>query len=137
MSWLALLAEPSTAPRPPPSHTSLPLRDRRVFSCTCAGIRWSQQYSYCSYQPDPKLQEPYDPRTEFRSYDCIYPLWQVRNTCFTLRPGVWGGGGIMMVMMLGEGQQSLQCHHTFVCVKRLNGVTTLSSATTVSTPCGR
>jgi hypothetical protein len=50
-----------------------------TLASTDPGIRWSQQYSYCSYQPDPKLQEPYDPRTEFRSYDCIFPLWQVRQ----------------------------------------------------------
>jgi len=45
----------------------------------CLGLQWSQLYSYCSYEPDPSQQAPYDPRHEFRSYDCIYPLWQVRG----------------------------------------------------------
>jgi hypothetical protein len=43
----------------------------------CPGLRWSQLYSYCRYQPDPSLQSSFDPREEFRSYECIYPLWQV------------------------------------------------------------
>jgi hypothetical protein len=42
------------------------------------GLRSSQLYDYCRYEPDPGAQPPYDPRQEFRSYDCIYPLWQVR-----------------------------------------------------------
>lgn len=51
-----------------------------------AGLRWSQLYSYCSYEPDASQQAPYDPRHEFRSYDCIYPLWQVRQEGVAGRP---------------------------------------------------
>eukprot|EP00879_Flechtneria_rotunda_P013739 GHRR01014351.1.p1 GENE.GHRR01014351.1~~GHRR01014351.1.p1 ORF type:complete len:558 (+),score=120.29 GHRR01014351.1:287-1960(+) len=41
------------------------------------GLRWSQQYTYCSYQPDPSKQAPHNPTVEFRSYDCVYPMHQI------------------------------------------------------------
>lgn len=47
-------------------------------SASAPGLRWSQRYSYCRYVPVAEDQEPYDTRSEFRDYACIYPIGQVR-----------------------------------------------------------
>lgn len=53
------------------------------------GLRWHQQYSYCSYAPEPWQQAPYDPRVEFRSYSCIFPLWQAYLTLLVQWVAYW------------------------------------------------
>lgn len=47
-----------------------------AVSLPAAGLHWGQLYSYCSYTPEPSLQAAYDPAVEFRSYACVFPLWQ-------------------------------------------------------------
>jgi hypothetical protein len=37
---------------------------------------------HCRYEPNPDLQAPYEPRNVYRSYDCMFPMQQVR--CATL-----------------------------------------------------
>jgi hypothetical protein len=54
-----------------------------------AGLRWHQQYSYCSYRPNPEDQPAYDPRAEFRSYDCVFPLYQAFLTLLAQWAGYW------------------------------------------------
>ncbi|KAF6264706.1 hypothetical protein COO60DRAFT_16234 [Scenedesmus sp. NREL 46B-D3] len=53
------------------------------------GLRWHQQYSYCSYIPNPQDQPAYDPREEFRSYDCMFPLYQAYLTLLVQWAGYW------------------------------------------------
>jgi hypothetical protein len=43
------------------------------FEGVCAAA-----FLFCRYQPVVELQEPYDPQKEYRSYDCMFPLQQVR-----------------------------------------------------------
>jgi hypothetical protein len=40
------------------------------------GIKWKDLYTYCQYVPESSLQQPFDPNTQYRSYDCIFPLPQ-------------------------------------------------------------
>jgi hypothetical protein len=68
----------------------LPLYHRPVpVLPALAGLRWHQQYSYCSYRPNPEDQPEYDPRVEFRSYDCVFPLWQAYVTLLAQWAGYW------------------------------------------------
>jgi hypothetical protein len=41
----------------------------------------------CRYQPVAELQEPYDPRKEYRSYDCMFSLPQVTRCSVFIAKG--------------------------------------------------
>ncbi|WIA44552.1 hypothetical protein OEZ86_007282 [Tetradesmus obliquus] len=58
------------------------IKDLNAATLTAAdpGLHWGQLNSYCRYQPVAELQEPYDPRREYRSYDCMFPMTQVYLT---------------------------------------------------------
>uniref|UniRef100_A0A383W084 ABC transporter domain-containing protein n=1 Tax=Tetradesmus obliquus TaxID=3088 RepID=A0A383W084_TETOB len=60
-----------------------------TLAATDPGLRWHQQYSYCTYRPNPADQPEYDPREEFRSYDCVFPLWQAYLTLTLQWAGYW------------------------------------------------
>jgi hypothetical protein len=63
--------------------------------CSCtkfldvSGLRWGDMYSYCSYAPDISQQTPYDPRLKFRSYNCVFPLWQGYLTLLVQWAAYW------------------------------------------------
>ncbi|GBF88378.1 ABC transporter A family member protein [Raphidocelis subcapitata] len=44
------------------------------------GLRWHQRYSYCRFVLDDAEQYAYDTRTEYRDYQCIYPVGQALVT---------------------------------------------------------
>lgn len=45
--------------------------------CRHAGIRWWQRTSYCQNIPNIKDQPAYNPREEYKNFNCVFPMSQI------------------------------------------------------------
>ncbi|KXZ51812.1 hypothetical protein GPECTOR_11g253 [Gonium pectorale] len=57
------------------------------------GLKWSQRGSYCKNIPNVDEQPPFDPRVEYRNYECVMSL----NTIYGALLALWGGYFLLAV----------------------------------------